>query len=182
MKTRTLILTALFAALTGMGALIRIPMAPVPITLQLLFCIMAGLVLKPVPAAASQLVYIALGLLGLPIFSGGGGLGYVLKPSFGYLIGFVAGAFVCAAIIRRVKRLTWWKALLSGMACVLCVYIIGVPYMVIMLNAATPGAMDAGKAIVSGFLVFLPGDAAKALLAALVAVKARPALLKTENH
>jgi biotin transport system substrate-specific component len=181
MKVKSLVLVALFAALTALGALVQIPMVPVQITLQLLFCILAGMLLGPGPGALSQLVYVVLGLIGLPIFAGGGGMGYVLKPSFGYLIGFIAGAFVCGLIISRFKKLTFLKALLAGLACVFTVYIIGTPYLYWMVNLNAPGAMTAGKALMAGFLVFLPGDILKSLLAALAAVKLRPILLKNKT-
>ena len=79
MKTRALAFTALFAALTAAGAFVSIPVGPVSITLQFLFTAMAGILLGRRCGALSQLVYVALGLLGLPIFTRGGGLGYVLQ-------------------------------------------------------------------------------------------------------
>lgn len=180
MRLRDLILVALFAALTALGALIQIPMAPVQITLQLLFCILSGMLLGPVPGALSQAVYVLLGLVGLPVFAGGGGLGYVLKPSFGYLVGFVAGAFVCGLVVRRVKKLTFIRALLAGLVCILTVYAVGAPYLYVSMNLSAPGSISAGAALTGGFLVFLPGDALKCLVAALAALKLKPALSRLE--
>lgn len=181
MKVRNLVLVALFAALTALGALVQIPMVPVQITLQLLFCMLAGMLLGPGLGTLTQLVYIILGLIGLPIFAGGGGVSYILKPSFGYLIGFIAGAFICGLIVNRTKKLTIPKALLAATACVFVVYLIGAPYLYLMVNLNTPGAMTAGKAMTGGFLVFLPGDILKALAAALIAVKLRPILAKAKQ-
>lgn len=178
MKVRNLILVALFAALTAVGALVQIPMIPVQITLQLLFCIMAGMLLGPVPGALSQVLYILIGLLGLPVFAGGGGFGYILKPSFGYLIGFIAGAFTCGLIVKHIKELTFIKALLVALAGVFVVYLIGVPYLYFMLNLSTPNAMSIGKALTVGLLVFLPGDIIKCVVSAFVVVLVRPVLLR----
>jgi biotin transport system substrate-specific component len=178
LKIRSLILAALFAALTAIGAFIQIPMVPVPITLQLLFCIVAGMLLGPGLGALSQVLYIAIGLLGLPIFAGGGGLGYILKPSFGYLLGFAAGSFTCGLIVRQFKSLTFLKALLASMAGVIVVYAIGVPYLYIAFNAGTPGTLTFGKALATGAVVFLPGDVLKCVVAALIAVLVRPVLLR----
>ena len=75
MKLRNLVLTALFAALTAIGAFIRIPFAFSSITLQFFFTAMAGVLLGARCGAASQAVYVLLGLVGLPIFTGGGGFG-----------------------------------------------------------------------------------------------------------
>ena len=86
MSARKLVYTALLAALTAAGAFIRIPIGISVITLQFLFTAMAGVLLGPGGGALSQGVYVALGLVGLPIFTAGGGFGYVLQPSFGFLL------------------------------------------------------------------------------------------------
>lgn len=83
-KTRSLVYCALFTALIAVGAFIKIPIPVVPFTLQYLFTMLAGILL----GSLSVLAYMILGLIGLPIFSEGGGIGYVFKPSFGYIIGF----------------------------------------------------------------------------------------------
>ena len=75
-KTRSLILAALFAALTAIGAFLKIPLGALSLTLQFFFTAMAGVLLGPRWGAASQAVFVALGLAGLPVFTMGGGLGY----------------------------------------------------------------------------------------------------------
>ena len=97
MKTlniQKMVLTALFVALTAVGAFIRIPTAWVSFTLQILFVFLAGILLGPGWGALSQLIYVLLGLIGVPIFTGGGGLSYVFQPSFGFLLGYIAAAAV----------------------------------------------------------------------------------------
>lgn len=86
-RTRKLVYTALFAALTAVGAFLRIPMGYSSVTLQYLFTAMAGLLLGRKWGALSQAVYVLLGLVGLPIFTMGGGFGYVFQPTFGFLLG-----------------------------------------------------------------------------------------------
>jgi len=76
-KTKNMILAALFAALTAAGALIRIPLGPAPITLQFFFTALAGILLGPYLGALSQLMYVLLGLAGLPVFTAGGGPSYI---------------------------------------------------------------------------------------------------------
>ena len=98
MSARKLVYTALLAALTAAGAFIRIPIGISVITLQFLFTAMAGVLLGPGGGALSQGVYVALGLVGLPIFTAGGGFGYVLQPSFGFLLGLIPAG---AAAARR---------------------------------------------------------------------------------
>lgn len=103
MKTRQMLLCGLFAALTAAGSLIRIPIPgmTMPVTLQVFFMLMAGLLLEPKYALVSQLVYMAVGLLGLPVFSSGGGIAYVLAPSFGYVPGFAVCAFLLSLLVRK---------------------------------------------------------------------------------
>jgi len=94
LNIRMLVLCGLFSALIVVGAMIKVPLPGIPFTLQTLFVILAGLLLGPRGGLIAVLVYIFIGLAGLPVFSGGGGLMYVLKPSFGYIVGFALGAFV----------------------------------------------------------------------------------------
>ena len=101
MSARKLVYTALLAALTAVGAFIRIPIGISVITLQFLFTAMAGVLLGPGGGALSQGVYVALGLVGLPIFTAGGGFGYVLQPSFGFLLGLIPAAAVIGGLSRR---------------------------------------------------------------------------------
>lgn len=82
MKIRDLILVAMFAALTAIGAFIKIPIPYVPFTLQFLFCAFAGMILGARLGALSQIIYVAIGLAGIPVFTEGGGIGYVFKPTF----------------------------------------------------------------------------------------------------
>ena len=98
MKIRTMTRVALFAALTAVGAFIRIPLGYSSITLQTFFTAMAGCVLGPWYGALSQLVYVALGLVGLPIFTQGGGIGYLVQPTCGFLIGLIPAAWVIGRI------------------------------------------------------------------------------------
>ena len=92
-RTRSMVYCALFTALIAVGAFIRVPVPVVPFTLQYLFTMLAGLLLGSRRGAVSVAVYVLLGLAGLPIFTEGGGLGYIFKPSFGYLVGFCVGAY-----------------------------------------------------------------------------------------
>ena len=104
MKHKTLIhmlLAALFAALTAVGAFLKIPVGTVSFTLQVFFTCMAGVLLGPYWGALSQLVYVALGLAGLPIFTMGGGLTYFAVPTFGFLLGLIPMAFVVGLLSRK---------------------------------------------------------------------------------
>ena len=95
---RKLVYTALFAALTAVGAFLRIPMVYSSVTLQYLFTAMAGLLLGRRWGALSQAVYVLLGLVGLPIFTMGGGFGYVFQPTCGFLLGLIPAAWGVGAV------------------------------------------------------------------------------------
>ena len=90
--TRFWVRAGLFAALTALGAFLRVPLPYVPFTLQYFFCALSGFLLGPRGGFASQGIYLVLGLAGLPVFTAGGGPAYVFQPSFGYLLGFLVAA------------------------------------------------------------------------------------------
>jgi biotin transport system substrate-specific component len=100
-KTKSLILTGLFAALTAAGAFIRVPMWPVGIPLQVLVTALSGMLLGGRMGAASQAIYLLIGLAGVPVFSEGGGIGYIARPSFGFLVGLMPMAFVIGTLARK---------------------------------------------------------------------------------
>ena len=174
MRLRSLILAALFAALTAVGSLIKIPIGLLLVfTLQTFFVFLAGLLLSPRYAMLSQVVYIAIGLLGLPIFSTGGGLTYVLTPSFGFLIGFIVCAGLLSAFTRkdlaalttsrehrpsRIIRVT-----ISGLTALLAMYVIGIAYMYAILNLYLNSSATLGYVIEKGAGVFIFIDIAQTL-------------------
>ena len=100
-KTRDLIYCALFAALTAIGAFLHFQLFRATITLQFFFTAMAGLLLGAKLGALSQLLYVVLGLVGVPIFAAGGGFGYVFNPTFGFLLGLIPTAWVIGKIAEK---------------------------------------------------------------------------------
>lgn len=176
-KTREITLISLFSALTAIGAFISIPLGPVPITLQTLFVLLAGFLLSPRSAALSQIVYIGIGLVGVPIFSGfTGGLQAVLKPSFGFLVGFVM-ASVIASVISR-KHPTPKGLFLAGATATICMYIIGIPYMAFILNSVMDSGFSFMAILNMGLFLFLPGDLLKLLIATYLGNRLRKVLHK----
>src|SRR5699024_11300136 len=94
MKTKQLVHAALFVALIAIGALVKLPLGPVPFTLQLPMVILTGLLLGPKLAFISLITYTLLGLLGIPIFAGASGLGAFVSPTFGFIIGYIPAALI----------------------------------------------------------------------------------------
>ena len=121
-KITNLILCSLFTALIAVGAFIKIPVPVVPFTLQFLFTTLAGLLLGSKKGAISVVAYMVLGLVGLPIFSEGGGFWYVMKPSFGYIIGFCIGTYVTGLNAERMKEKTVPRYMLANFIGLLIVY------------------------------------------------------------
>lgn len=161
MKIRTITRVALFAALTAVGAFIRIPLGYSSITLQTFFTAMAGCVLGPWYGALSQLVYVALGLVGLPIFTQGGGIGYLMQPTCGFLIGLIPAAWVIGRIAgRKPEPKQIVPACLLGYG---VLYAIGVPYMALILNTFLGKGMGFSAIMWAGMIPFLPGDMIKIL-------------------
>ena len=174
-KTLMLVLTALFAALTAVGAFFKIPFALAAISLQFLFTAMAGILLGAGYGALSQLVYVLIGLVGVPIFALGGGFSYVLQPTFGFLLGLIPAAAVIGALTaRRTGYLTVLAAVLVGD---LILYAVGVPYMYLILHVYMQSAKTF-PALLAAMLVYVPGDTLKIVVVTALAPVLRRTLVK----
>lgn len=174
-KTKDMILTALFSALMVVGAYVKILLPVVPFSLQTFFCALAGILLGSRLGALSQIIYTVLGLAGLPVFTQGGGLMYVLKPSFGYILGFIAGAYVIGKVSELLKTINFRNALISVMSGLIAIYAIGIPY-VYLISRFYLGNTDITLmyAITTGLVPFIIKDAALYVVAALIAAKVVP--------
>lgn len=175
--TRNYIESALMVALIAIGALISIPIGPVPITLQNFFIFMAALILKPKYATLSALVYALLGLLGLPIFAGfSGGPQSVLSPAFGFIIGFIPIAYLISKSAQGQKNPL--VLLLILILADILLYIIGLPYMYLIMNKVNGTAMTFKTCFELGMVPFIIPDLVKAALAAFIGPKILGALEK----
>ncbi|MGB8719949.1 MAG: biotin transporter BioY, partial [Desulfobacterales bacterium] len=161
---------ALMAALMAAGAYIAIPVGPVPIVLQNLFIMLAGLLLGPRWGTASVGVYLLAGAFGLPVFSGGsGGLARFAGPTGGYLIGFLPAVYLIGLISRRNRRRALWDVLAMVLGTVL-IYALGVSWLIVWTH------MSLQKALAAGVLPFLIGDALKIAAAVPIARALRPVI------
>ena len=246
-NVRYLVLAGVFAALTAAGGFLKIPFRPMSITLQTMLAALAGIVLGPKWGAASQLVYLTLGLIGLPIFTMGGGPGYVLQPSFGYLLGFpltaavsgwLAGArptvlrcAVAAAVgipagyvigtpymgliglpiftmgggpgyvlqpsfgfllgFPLTAAVSGWlvgdrptvpRCALAAAVGILAGYVIGTPYMGLVLNLYLGKGLSVWDVVKTGCLIYLPGECVKVAAAAIVAPPLCKAVRQAQAH
>ena len=166
-----LLTTATFSALTAIGALLFVPLYPVPITLQTLFTYLSGAVLGPWLGALSQIIYIILGGVGLPIFAGGkAGFGTLLGPTGGYLFGFIATSFVIGKTCDLRTRPKATRIVGSFILGTLVVYAFGIAQLSLWMNG------DFQHAILVGVLPFLVGDAIKIVIGLAVATRLREML------
>ena len=169
-KLRWMVLASLMAALTAVGAYIHVPIGPVPIVLSTLFVLLSGLLLGSRWGLASICLYLFVGAMGLPVFSGGrGGIAHFLGPTGGYLFGYVLAAWVTGLISEHFRGLLPWDVLAVVLGS-LVIYALGVPW----LRIVTP--MSWTKTLMVGVIPFLIGDAIKASVAVILARAARPIL------
>ena len=174
-KTYTYVICALFAALTAVGAFIKIPMPLVPFTLQFLFTALAGVLLGPKRGMISQMLYVGIGLAGIPIFTKGGGIGYVFQPTFGYLIGFIIAAYIIGRLTAG-RKASFKVIFMASFVGLMVVYAIGVVYMYYIFNLYLGKPLTLWHAAYAGAISCLPGDLIVCSITALVGTKLIPIL------
>ena len=167
---RMMVYTSLFAALTAVGAFIAIPIGPVPIVLQNMFVYLAGLLLGGRWGLASVGVYLLAGACGLPVFAGGlGGVGRLIGPTGGYLIGYLPTVYLIGKIAHRDHSRVFTDVL--AMICgTVVLYACGVTWLKIITG------IPLMKALAVGMAPFLIGDAIKIATAAAIARALRPVM------
>jgi biotin transport system substrate-specific component len=160
-----------FAAAVAAASQIAIPLpwTPVPITLQPMVVILAGMWLGPAAGGASMLLYLMAGAVGLPVFTpiGAPGIARFFGPTGGYLIAYPAAAFVAGSLAARAASFgTRWLAAIAGIA---VIYLGGVAQLSVLSGSI-------GRAIQVGVVPFALLDAAKAFIAAAISgPRRRPA-------
>lgn len=173
-QTRNTVYVAVFAAMiAAMGLVppITLGVIPVPITLQTLGVMLAGAILGPWRGSLASLVVIVLSVAGLPLLAGGrGGLGVLLGPTGGYLVGWFFGSLVIGALFKYwvIRMQSKLLQLVSGLVAtilggIVVIYLFGVPWTAVVTG------LDLKTSLV-GSLAFLPGDLLKAVVATLVAL------------
>ncbi|MDR3543173.1 MAG: biotin transporter BioY [Desulfosporosinus sp.] len=166
MKTRKLAMTSVMAALMCLaGMLLHWSPGLVPFSILPVFVLMSGIILGAEYAAMAMLVYLVLGLFGLPVFSTApyGGLGYILKPTFGFLLGYVAAAYIVGRVYREGSL---WRAIAGVLAGLFTLYLFGLIYLYIILHWVLHRPTSVAGVLMIGFvpLLFL-GDLIKAGIA-----------------
>lgn len=177
-KTRDIAYMGMALALVIVGSRITIPTQPIPISMQTFTVILVAMLLGAKRSALVQSAYMILGLIGLPIFTGGGGIDYVLRPSFGYILGFIAAAFVTGTLFDWVRTKIkhgqntlgiWTSAMFSGMAGLIVIYSIGVLYLFFVSRFYLGSDKGLLHFINVGAWIFVPKDVLSVFLSTVAA-------------
>lgn len=167
MKTKHLVFAALFTALIAVGAQIRVPLGPIPFTLQVPMVLLAGMLLGKKLGLISITAYIFIGLIGIPVFAGAGGLGSLVSPSFGFVLGFIPGVVITAiGGNERTGRMIIFTLL--GMV---AIFICGVFYFSLIMNTVIGTPMSLTEILMAAVAPFLIKDVILAVLTVMFAKK-----------
>ena len=175
-QLRMAVLASFMAALAALGSYLFIPIGPVPIVLTNLFILLGGLLLGSRWALGSVCLYLLIGVIGMPVFSGGrGGITPLLGPTGGYLAGYALSAWLTGLISERsgYRRVSDVVAVSIG---ILAIYALGVPWLKAITHISWM------KAMFIGVIPFLPGDAIKGAAAVMLARSIRPILGRQRFH
>lgn len=179
LNTRDMVLVSMFIALITVGAFIKIPIPNMPFTLQFLFTNLAGIILGAKLGALSVLIYVIAGLIGIPVFTTGGGPGYILYPTFGFLVGFIIGAYVGGRYIEK-RDLTTKNIFIASIINLLIVYAFGMIHYYFISNFYSNTPIGIGALFLYCFVLAVPGDLLLCFISAAVGKKVNSAVLKLD--
>ncbi len=171
LTTKDITLSAIFTALITIGAFIKIPFPGTPLSLQTLFIFLAGLLLGKRNGTIAVASYVIIGLLGVPIFTQGGGLLYVFQPSFGYLLGSILAAYIIGMLADRITNPSLFKYFIISCVGMLTIYLIGVPYVYLILTFYLEKTIEPSSLILTYALFLIPKDILSCLLAAFITME-----------
>lgn len=183
MTARDLAYCALFVALMVVGAKINIVLpigTGVTVSLQIMFAVITGLLIGPRNGLISLVVYLLLGLIGLPVYAHGGGLAYLLRPTYGFLLGFASAAWLSGILLKSFRKKNFAAYLISGEIGMLSYYVLGLLYFALLSNVLLQDAQPIGlkELFTVWFFSTVWIDAIIAGVGSLVAYKVAPALNK----
>lgn len=158
MKTKKMVVSAIFSAVTAALAQVAFPLpfSPVPFSLSVLGVFLTGAVLEKKYAIYAQLVYIFMGAMGLPVFAGlKGGLGSLAGPTGGFILAYPFMALAVAWVVEKLGKKNFISYLLGMLAALLVCYFLGAVWL-----AAQTG-MSFGGALAAGVMPFIVPDLIK---------------------
>jgi len=149
-----------FAVLTGISAGLKIEIDAVPVTMQTLVVLLSGALLGAKKGAMSQITYLLAGLTGLPWFSRGGGIIYIMSPTFGYILGFVIAAYLIGSLLEKGWGKNIKKSILVILIANFAIYIPGLLWLAKFVGLS--------KVLTIGLYPFIIGDILKTSLVILI--------------
>ncbi len=180
LTTKELTYTGLFVALIVVGAFIKIdiplPLYTMHFTLQWFFVLLAGFFLGKKLGTMSVIAYIALGLLGVPVFAAGGGIAYVLRPGFGFLLGFVLAAFLIGWLSEKLNATKTYQLIIPATVGLFAYYGVGAVYFYMIKNFYVHDAVPFAVVVVQYCLITVLPDFILCVLAAGFAAQMLPVL------
>ncbi len=182
LSTKDITYTSLFTALAIVSAIIvRLGTGTmiVPFSLLPMIAILSGMILGPKLGSMSMTIYVILGLLGVPVFSSPpyGGPAYILKPTFGFILGFVFSAWITGKILENRKRYLKYYFIASFVG-IGIIYLVGLPYLYVILNFYLGKSTDMNGVLRLGFFPFIIPDIIKSIFSSIVA---RAIILRLED-
>lgn len=177
LMTRDMAVCGLFAALIGTGAFIKItlPLQPYPMhfTLQWFFVLLAGFLLGSKLAFASVSTYLIVGLVGVPVFAAGGGPAYLIRPTFGFLLGFAFAAWIIGFLCENMHPSGMFQMMIPATAGLVVYYAVGVLYFYFISNYVISMPVAWIPAVVNCCVTAFP-DFLLCVMAAIAAARMRP--------
>lgn len=174
LTVKEMTLVSMFAAFACAGGLLLRfgGEGVVPFSVLPLVVLLAGVLLGGRLGALSMVVYLIIGLIGIPVFSSApyGGIAYFVKPTAGFLFGFIAAAYIVGRITELFRSRSIWTYMLASCAGLFFIYLIGLPYLYIVLNYIAGKAVNVAGVLKIGFLPFIGFDLIKALIVSVIAV------------
>ena len=172
--TKNLALCAMFVALIAVGAFVTIHIPLVPLSLQDMFVLLAAVLLGPKWGCLSVCIYLLMGLAGLPIFTQGGGIGYFLRPTFGYLLGYIPASYLVGKMTETKEPPSFKKILFACFAGIAVIYFFGTVYLFLLNKFYLGNTIALGPMLLACDVQPLPGDIIKCFLVAAIGQRLIP--------
>ena len=179
LKIKDLVMMSISLAIIIICSKISIPLGPIPLTLQTFSVFIVSLILGSFKSMIIFIIYIILGLIGLPVFSSGGGFEYIYMPSFGFVIGFVFSSIVVGLASKSNK---FYLKYILGIIGLLIINICGVLYMYLILNYHNGLNKDLLYIIEIGVAPFIIKDLFVVILSCLIYSRIKNIIYREEYH
>ena len=168
---KDIILIISFTMAMIISSYIKVPLFPVPFTMQTFVVVLSSFVIANRKACIPQIIYLLYGFTGAMVFSNGGGILYVFSPTFGYILGFVVMAYVISYMIEKCNNvnMTLKRLIAIGSIGVIIQLSIGTSYLYVVSNTILDTNISIIDTVIKGSIIFLPYDILKVILAGIIA-------------